>query len=142
MCGGREFQILKVCSHLEDNITVLFCSIIWFSHLFKILYWWMNHYEKLRLFIKYPWNRVSLTILQTRGVGGGNIAPHVKIALRTVFAILFHTTHQIYIHSSLKIWIWWPAKLEYSTGRFSANFNIFLRNLQRATTNSNKKIIL
>ena len=44
-----------------------------------------------------------------------------------------------------KMWIWWPSKvltlkLEYSTGRFSANYDIFLRNLQGAI-HKLKKII-
>ena len=39
----------------------------------------------------------GLSELQIR-VGGGHIVPpHVKTALRTVFANFFHTTHQIYI---------------------------------------------
>ena len=45
------------------------------------------------------------------------------------------------------MWIWWPSKvltlkLEYSTGRFSAKYDIFLRNLQRAIKNWNKMIKL
>ena len=35
--------------------------------------------------------------LQIKGGGGAHHAPHVKIALQTVFAKFVHTTHQIYI---------------------------------------------
>ena len=39
-----------------------------------------------------------------------------------------------------KMWIWWPSKvltlrLEYSTSRFFAKYDIFLGNLQRAIQN-------
>ncbi len=81
--------------------------------------------------------------------GGGNIKPpphHVKIALRTVLAIFFiPPIKYIYNEGSCstlasKMWIWWPSKvltlkLEYSTGRFSAKYDISLQNLQRAIKN-------
>jgi hypothetical protein len=48
------------------------------------------------------------------------VPPHVKIALWTVFANFWGPSKVLTI------------KLKYSTGRFSAKYDIFLRNFQRA----------
>ena len=55
--------------------------------------------DKRRILLNF-WNQQAEQNLQTLlnpQQGGHIVAPHVKIAFRTVFANFFHTTHQMYI---------------------------------------------